>query len=332
MTAPPEAAGPFNVTVPVDEVPPMTVEGESVSVESEAALIVNVAVTDAPLSVAVIVAFVVAATGDVVTLNVAVVAPAATVTEIGVTALGLLEFKLIVVPAEGAGPFSVTVPVDGVPPITEDGERVTLTKLGARIVSVAVWLVPLSEAEIVAAVVAATGVVVIVNVVELAPAGIVTVDDVLALVLLEVTVTVSPPAGAGPFRVKVPVEDVPPITEAGLTVTPVRVAGLMVRVAVTDVPFRVAVIVADVDVATAVVVIVAVAEVAPAGTTMVAGGVALPLLEVNVMVSPPAGAGPFKVTVAVDDVPPITEVGLTVIEVITAGVTVSVVVTAVPFS
>jgi hypothetical protein len=50
----------------------------------------------------------------------------------------LLEDRLTGNPVAGAGPFSVTVPVDGVPPITEVGMSPRLTRLGALMVRVPV--------------------------------------------------------------------------------------------------------------------------------------------------------------------------------------------------
>ena len=84
---------------------------------------------------------------------------------------------------------------------------------------------------------AATGLVVIVNVAVVAPAGTVTLARTCAAVaLLLESVTTDPPAGAGPVNFTMPVDEVPPITEAGLTVTPlpvpVSVGAVTVRVPV----------------------------------------------------------------------------------------------------
>ena len=66
----------------------------------------------------------------------------------------------------------------------------------------------------------ATGLVVTVKVAVVAFAATVTLAGTCAAaVLLLERVTTAPPAGAGPFNVTVPVEDVPPSTEAGLTLT-----------------------------------------------------------------------------------------------------------------
>ena len=98
-----------------------------------------------------------------------------------------------------------------------------------------------------------------------------------------------------------------------------------------NVPPLVAEIVTDFEVVTALVVTVKVAVVLPAGTVTLASTVATDvLLLVRVTTAPPDGAGPVKVTVPVDDVPPITEVGLRVTEVSAAAVTVKVAVFVTP--
>jgi len=73
----------------------------------------------------------------------------------------------------------------------------------------------------------ATALVLTVNVALVAPAAIVTLDGVLAaLVLLLERVTVAPPAGAAALSVTVPVEDcTPPTTLVGFSVNDERVGG-----------------------------------------------------------------------------------------------------------
>ena len=88
--------------------------------------------------VPVIVAVVLAATADVVTVNEAELAPAATMTVLGTEALEELDDRLTTVPPLPAGPFKVTVPVDGLPPITDEGDNTSLVNAAASIVSVAV--------------------------------------------------------------------------------------------------------------------------------------------------------------------------------------------------
>ena len=103
---------------------------------------VSVAVRATPF-VALIVTDLDVVTVTVVTVKVALVAPAATVTLAGTVAteVRLLE-RVTTVPAVGAGPESVTVPVDGAGPLTVVGFRVKALRIGAVTVKVAV-LVPL---------------------------------------------------------------------------------------------------------------------------------------------------------------------------------------------
>ena len=61
-------------------------------------------------------------TGLVVIVNVALLAPAATVTLDGTVAADVLSLLSDTsAPPTGAGPLSVTVPVEGLPPTTLDG-------------------------------------------------------------------------------------------------------------------------------------------------------------------------------------------------------------------
>jgi hypothetical protein len=87
-----------------------------------------------------IVAVLVIDTVWVVTVNVAVVLPAVTVTLAGTvaTAVRLLE-SVIVAPPVGAGPDSITVPVDDcIPPLTVVGFSVSALSVGAVTVKTAV--------------------------------------------------------------------------------------------------------------------------------------------------------------------------------------------------
>ena len=76
-----------------------------------------------------------------------------------------------------------------------------------------------------------------VNVTLFAPAGTVTLEGTVAtFTLLLVSVTTEPTLGAGPVRVAVPVEDVPPVTVDGLRVIEDRVGALTVKVVDLVVP------------------------------------------------------------------------------------------------
>lgn len=89
-------------------------------------------------------------------------------------------------------------------------------------------------------------------------------------------------------------------------------------------------IVAVVTALTGVVLTVNVTEVEPAGTVTEAGTVALVELEDRLTTVPPVPAAPFRVTVPVELVPPVTVVGDSETELRTAGVIVRVVVLLVP--
>src|SRR2546423_12239593 len=93
----------------------------------------------------------------VVTVKVARVAPAGTVTLAGAEAAdGLLLESATCAPPAGAGPFKVTVPVEFCkPPVTVVGFSVSEERTGGITVSVGVWGAPPEDPEIVAAVEAA---------------------------------------------------------------------------------------------------------------------------------------------------------------------------------
>ena len=69
---------------------------------------------------------VVVETPPVVTVNVPVVAPAATVTVAGTIRLALFDEILTTVPPVPAGPLKVTVAVEELPAVTDVGESETL--------------------------------------------------------------------------------------------------------------------------------------------------------------------------------------------------------------
>jgi hypothetical protein len=147
-----------------------------------------------------------------------------------------------------------------------------------------------------------------------APAGTVTLAGIVTSDALSVTSeTTAPPAGAAPLRVTVPSEEAPPATLAGLSVNEEREAGATLIVACCVAPFQEARMTAEAWAATGFVLTVKEALVAPAGTVTLAGTVATAVsLLASVTTEPPAGAGPPKLTVACEGVPPITPGGLRV--------------------
>jgi hypothetical protein len=318
--APAEGAGPFRVTVPVDVPPPITVLGLRIKDARVPGLMVRVA-ERVVLYVADTVTDVALATAVVVTVKVLVVVPAATVILAGSAAAELLSDRVTVIPPEGAAPFRDTVPVEELPPTTLLGLRLKLLTEGGLIVKPAV-LVTLYRADTVTEVALATGVVVTVKFAVVAPDGTVTFTGTCAALLLSDSAMTMPVAGAGPFSRTVPVDELPPTTDVGAKLTPVREGGLTVKAAVF-VPLYVADIVTKVLLATAVVVTVNAAVVAPAPTAMLAGTFAEPLLEDSATAAPPAGAGPFRVTVPVELLPPTKLIGLRLKELAEGGLIVS---------
>jgi hypothetical protein len=84
------------------------------------------------------------ATGLVVIVNTALVLPAGTVTLAGTLAAdGTLLFSETAVPPTGAGPVSVTVPWEMIPPTTLAGSTENVLNAGGLTASVAVFVTPL---------------------------------------------------------------------------------------------------------------------------------------------------------------------------------------------
>lgn len=330
ITKPPVGAGLVMATVPVDADPPVMVVGVNVSEESAGAAIARVAVAVVPRRVPEIVAFVDVATAMVVTVKVAVLVPAATVTVDGTLALKLFELRVMAVPPVRAGPFKVTVAVEEVPPFTDVGVSVSELRDAAAMLRVALAEVPARLAVSVAVVAVATAEVVTLNVAVVAPAVTFTVTGTTALVELEVRATAIPPVGAGLPRVTMPEAGEPPISDVGATLSAVTVGATIVNVALAVTPCREPEIVEEVVLETPTVLTVNVAEVAPAETVTFAGTVALVELELRTTLVPLVGAGPLSVTVPVADEPPKTEAGATVSELTVGAPIVSVALAVIP--
>ena len=96
-----------------------------------------------PPAVAETVTEVLAEPGDVVTMNVAELPPAATVTLAGTLAtVGWLLDSATTVPPAGALPLSVTVPVEELPAFTVEGESVNDDATGGLRVTAVVFVMP----------------------------------------------------------------------------------------------------------------------------------------------------------------------------------------------
>jgi len=259
-------------------------------------------------------------TALVVAVKVAVVALPATFTLTG-TVAPVVACRLTVRPVDGAGPVSVTVPVEELPPITDVGFMLTEASAGGLTVSPACALLLPNVAVIVATVEVLTATVVIGKVAVLAFAATVTLAPTLALLLLlprETEVVV----GAGPDKVTVPVDPFGPTTVDGFTLTEATVRGLMARVACALLVPYVAVMMDEVELLTAVVVAVNVALLALAAMFTLAGTVAPAVLPSETEIA--LGVGPDKVTVPVDELPPITVLGFMLTELMVSGLMVSV--------
>src|SRR5262249_26119475 len=150
-----------------------------------------------------------------------------------------------------------------------------------------------------------------VNAADDCPASTVTLGGTLATVGRSLfSVTTTPPEGAGPDNVTVPIELVPLPTVEGFNVSDAGLGGgggVTVSTVVFVAPSYEAVMVAAVDAATDDVPIANVADVDPAAIVTLAGTPATEESELlSVTVTPSLGAAPLSVTVPVDDWPPTT--------------------------
>jgi len=184
-----------------------------------------------------IVATVELATADVVTLKVAVVAFAATVTLAGTCAAALLLERVTTAPPEGAGAVRVTVPVEELPPTRAVGFRTTdISEEEAGVTFRVALRVTFSDVpKIVTTVVEATFEVVTVKFAVKLPTGTVTLAGTAATAgLLLESGTRAPPVGAAPLRVTVPVDGFPPTRSLGFRITDSIKTGAGVTVKAND--------------------------------------------------------------------------------------------------
>jgi len=234
------------LTVPVELLPPLTLDGLSVTDRSAGGLTVTVACSETPLRLPVIVTPTCAATAVVLIVKVAEDLPAGMVTVAGtVAAFEPLE-SFTTSPPEGAGPLSVAVPVEGVPPVTVAGLREIEVNAGGSTVRVAFCVTPLRLPDTVATTCDATATVVALKVALVELARIATEAGTATVVRLLESLTTNPPVGAGALRLTVPVEGVPPATVFGLKLSDAKPTGTKVRFAVCEPVPKVAVIVATV--------------------------------------------------------------------------------------
>jgi len=166
-----------------------------------------------------------------VTVNVALVAPAATVTLLGTFTYVVLELdRPTVWPPVGAAPVRVTVPVLELPPATDVGDKLSALKPGVT-VSVACWVSPPTAAVIVQLNCDVYGWVVTVKVAVVAPDATVTLLGTVTYAVSELDrETDNPPVGAAAVRVTVPVLVFPPTTVEGDKLSALR-GRVMVSVA-----------------------------------------------------------------------------------------------------
>ena len=218
---PPVGAFPVSTTVPVVTCPEPTFEGlKDSGFVTTGGITVRPAPAAVPLgSVAVTVTGVLAATGEVLTLKVPLVAPPAMLKlplAGTIAALVLLLTNETVKPAAGAGPLRTTVPVDMLPPVTKPGLNVNMEMPAGLTVKVPLTLLAAMEAVTMTLSTIATPAVVAVNITEFFPAGTVTVIGTVTAGSGLLNETMIPPGGAVWPIVTVPVEFVPPMTGVGL--------------------------------------------------------------------------------------------------------------------
>jgi hypothetical protein len=182
-------------------------------------------------SVAVNVAGVLAATTEVLTVNVVESWPAGTVTLAGTVALDVEDFSAIVAPARGAGPLNFKTPVVVKPPDTSIGLIVNFTRVSAVSATVAFKLWPL-EAAVRTTLVFVLTTFPVIGKVAVVPEVINTDAGMETAALPAERVTVMPTAGAGLVKVTVPVVNPPAAIDAAAIVKLFNFGGSMVSVAI----------------------------------------------------------------------------------------------------
>ncbi len=202
--------------------------------------------------------------------------------------------------AAAVKPVSVTLPTDAWPPATLFGATKTDSITGGLTVTDAAFdTAPLVDVTVHVAV-AVTGTVVDVNVTECDPTGTTTeagTGTTAELLLANFTVRFT---AVTPESVTVPMDANPPVPAAGVIASERSAAGFTVRFAVFVTPLVVAVIVEVVSELTGTDVITNVVDMLPSGIVTEAGSDVIAELSLSVTITPPVGANPLSLTVAVE--------------------------------
>src|SRR5215211_5007976 len=297
--SPPVGAAPESVTVPIELVPDVTVDGLRVS-----AVAVGPTATGSRVSVAdnvtpppdtEIVTTVLVVTGEVPMLNPPAAANWGTVTELGMVTRSGREVESEKVTSASLGSAAVTRPNEPAEPEVVAGSSVIEVGAGWGVsVVVACTLAPRQLAVIVTGVSAETRLVGTVNETDSTPAGTVTRGGWAAGLELE-RLTTAPPAGACPLRITIAPSATPPFWRKGMPSRLRNDDGLTVKLSAVDTEPIVAVIVTVVGVSTCPVTKRNVTKEAPLGTATDAGSGAACAFELaRLIVAPPAGAPLFN--------------------------------------
>ena len=248
--------------------------------------------------------------------TVAVVAPAATEREAGVSKSALLLLRPIATPPAGAACERTVLHVLAFPELRVVGLHVSDARVAGGLsvkvlarelpfrvaVRTAVWAVEMAPA------VTATAK-------KLAPAATVREAGVNSISLLLLRLTTAPPAGAACESPAMQVLRFPEVSVVGVHVKEARVAaGLSVKLLVLELPFRVAARTAVCVVKTVPALSPTAASVAPAATAREGGGHRNSLLLLRPMTAPPAGAACESTAIHVVPPPGPSVVGLHVSE------------------
>ena len=217
--APPLGAAAVRVIVQVELPAPLSEAGlqDSPPNSADAAVRLKPVVVEEPFAVAVIVTGVVAETLPAVAVNVAVLLPAATVTEAGTVSAVLVSEMETDKPPAGAALFNPRVQMVEAPEDTVAGEQLSVEgTAGAMRLKEALAVVLLKVAVSPAVLLVDTVDTDAVKLAVEAPDATVTEAGIVMKALLSDRDTMAPPVGAGAFRVTVQAELPAPVNEEGV--------------------------------------------------------------------------------------------------------------------